>query len=228
MIKDKLISLCRSLESEKLEEVYIDIGNPIKGYQFSDFEYEYAVTVHDKVKSIYTVFNGLRIKWQFHSKNIETKFDYLEGNIQLLNFRDMMIGYDGRAWKNEIWSDKTEETELKFFQRLKPFDYFGTDTVRCVCLEMTEDRILTPDLWLFNLGHVPLRMEIQIDEYIGLLEKTKGIWGWQYFYTKIDLSDKKNSAIRENCEFIINSYPKVFDDKFENELESLFQKLVSY
>jgi len=115
---------------------------------------------------------------------------------------------------------------LEFLKRLKVLDYYGKDSVQCVCLEVTTEDVLSPNLWLFYQGLKPLRMEFDLSEYLIKLRQTRAIWGWQFFYVELNLSARKYEAIKENCELVIQWYGKIFTDGFDSELKERYQKLL--
>jgi hypothetical protein len=138
----------------------------------------------------------------------------------------MFKGFNGNFWRDEIWTGKIPAAELDFRKRLKVFDYCGIGSMQATCLEVTEDNVLSPALWLYTQGMKPLRLQFDLNEYADKLLQTKGIWGWQFFYTDISLRDENHVAIKENCELIVEWYDKIFPGDFIEELKKKYQKLV--
>jgi len=213
------------LNEANVQNIVFEVADPIHREKFKDIQEEFSVEIDEQIKKVYASFNGLRVKWEYESANTKKDSGPVEGSVRILKFQDMMIGFDGHMWRNELWMDNMKKDTLGFYQRLKPFDYYATEAVQCVCVEMTSDRKLTANLWIYDQGYEPLRLNITLEDYFIMLLKSKGIWGWQFFYTNINLAEKKNKIVRDNCKFIIDNYGKIFNDGFEKELVTIFEKL---
>ena len=94
-----------------------------------------------------------------------------------------------------------------------------------MCVEATTEDAFAESLALYQ-GLKP-EMEFDLSEYPKILRQTRAIWGWQFFFVDIKLSDRKYEAIKENCELVIQWYGKIFSDGFDSELKERYQKLLS-
>ncbi len=220
-----LIDLCKEMSSAaKLQNVVCDLSEGLAADKLDDREKEYSITISPLVRSFFSELNGFKLAWEFHDDELSAANTYIEGSSKILEFHKMFMGFDGRFWRDELWFENTPESDLKFLKRLKVLDYYGKDSVQCVCLEITNEDELSPNIWLYHQGFKPLRMEFGLNEYVNKLRQTKAIWGWQFFYVDLNLSDKKSEAIKENSELVIQWYGKIFSDGFESELRDRYSK----
>jgi hypothetical protein len=222
-----LIELCKEITSAPaLQNVACDLSPGLAAEKINDLEEEYSITISPVVRKFFSELDGFKLAWEFHNDQLGASNTYIEGSSKILNFHKMFMGFDGRFWRDELWFDNTPPADLQFLKRLKVLDYYGKDSVQCVCIEITNDDVLSPNLWLFYQGLKPLRMEFDVSEYLNKLRQTKAIWGWQFFYVDINLSDKRYEAIKENCELVIHWYGKIFSDDFDSELRDRYRKLL--
>ena len=226
-MSNTLIELCQEITSAPtLRNVVCDPSAGIAADKLDDLQEEYSVTIDPAVKSFWSKLDGFKLAWEFHSDELTASNTFIEGSAKILNFHKMFKGFDGRFWRGELWFEDTPPADLKFWKRLKVLDYYGKDSVQCVCLEITNENVLSPELWLYYQGLKPLRMEFDLSEYLNKLRQTKAIWGWQFFYVDINLSGRRYEAIRENAELVIQWYNKIFVDGFESELKDRYRKLL--
>ncbi len=220
-----LFDLCKEITSSPaLRNVVCDRSPGLAANKLDDLEEEYSVKISPVVRSVFSELDRFKLAWEFHNDELSIANTYIEGSSKILEFHKMFMGFDGRFWRDELWFENTPEADLKFLKRLKVLDYYGKDSVQCVCLEITNEDELSPNLWLFYQGLKPLRMEFDLSEYLNKLRQTKAIWGWQFFYVDINLSDKKYEAIKENSELVIQWYGKIFSDAFDSELRDRYHK----
>lgn len=189
-----------------------------------DLKEQFSVSISEDVKLFYKEINGFTLSWEYHSDELEKQNLFIEGFARILSFSEMMAGFDGRLWRNELWDDKTPGADQVFYKRLKVFDYFGKDNVHCVCLELSTENLLTNKLWIFRQGNKPVPMSINIDEYIDKLCFTKGFWGWQYLYTDDAFSLKDLEGVQTDIDLALNNYSKIFPENVYNELTELYHK----
>jgi len=220
-----LRDLCKEITSAPvLRNVVCDLSAGVAADKLDDLQQEYSVTIDPAVRSFFSELNGFKMAWEFHNDELSASNTFIEGSARILDFHKMFMGFDGRFWRNELWFENTRKSDLRFLRRLKVLDYYGKDSVQCVCLEITNEDVLSPNIWLYYQGLKPLRMEFALDEYVHKLQKTKAIWGWQFFYVDINLSDKRYEAIKENSELVIQWYGKIFSDGFDSELRDRYHK----
>jgi hypothetical protein len=222
-----LIELCKEIASAPaLQNVACDLSAGLAAEKINDLEEEYSITISPVVRKFLSELDSFKLAWEFHNNELRASNTYIEGSSRILNFHKMFMGFDGRFWLDELWFDNTPPADLQFLKHLKVLDYYGKDSVQCVCIEITSDDVLSPKLWLFYQGFKPLRMEFDVSQYLHKLRQTKAIWGWQFFYVDINLSDKRYEAIKENCELVITWYGKIFSDGFDSELRDRYRKLL--
>jgi hypothetical protein len=220
-----LIELCKEITSTPtLQNVVCERSPGLAAEKLDDREEEYSVTISPVVRKFFSELDGFKLAWEFHNDELSAANTFIEGSSKILDFHKMFMGFDGRFWRDDLWSDSTPEADLEFLKRLKVLDYYGKDSVQCVCLEVTTEDVLSSNLWLYYQGLKPLRMEFDLNEYVNKLRQTKAIWGWQFFYVDVNLSNKKYEAIKENSELVIQWYGKIFSDGFDSELRDRYGK----
>jgi hypothetical protein len=207
-------SLCEAIH-RSLRSVTCEHSPGLTSQKLSDREQEFSVTLGPEARDFFASVNGLRMEWRYETEELVANNTYVEGRTRLLDFHQMMQGFDGRFWRDE----------LAFEKRLKVLDYVSGDSSRYVCLEIVDD-VITSTLWLHQQTRPPLRLEITLDRYLDALRETKGIWDWQFLYADVDLSRHEWSAIRTGCEELVTWYPRIFEDGVETHLrERLRQRL---
>jgi len=220
-----LNELCGEINAiAALQNVVCDLSPGLSQDKLNERQQEYSVTLSPEVRTFFSELDGFKLAWEFHTEELSRSHTFIEGHVRILNFHKMFMGFDGRFWRGELWSEKTPERDLQFLKGLQVLDYYGKDSVECVCLERTDDRVLSPNLWLFYQGLIPMRMEFNLTEYASKLRQTKGIWGWQFFYVDVNLSEHEFEAVKDNCEMVIQWYGKIFRDGFESELAERYHK----
>ena len=220
-----LIELCKDITSAPpLQNVVCELSPGLSAEKLDDREQEYSVTMSPAVRRFFSELDGFRLAWEFHNDELSAAHTFIEGSSKILNFHNMFMGLDGRFWRDELWFENTPEADLKFLKRLKVLDYYGKDSVQCVCLEVTNDNVLSPNLWLFYQGLEPIRMEFDLSEYVDTLRHTKAIWGWPFFYIDINLSNRRYEGIKKNVDLVIQWYGKIFSDGFDSELRDRYRK----
>jgi hypothetical protein len=229
MMSKVLNELCQEIiATTALLNVICEISPGLSKDKLKDREEEYSITLSPVVKTFYSEIDSFKLAWEFHNEELSKSNTFIEGHAKILNFHKMFMGFDGGFWRGELWFENTPKRDLQFLKRLKVLDYYGKDSVQCVCLEITDDHVLSPNLWLFYEGLKPMRMEFDLTEYASKLRQTKAIWGWQFFYVDVNLSEPKFEAVKENCEMVIQWYGKIFSDGFESELADRYHKRLKH
>lgn len=200
-------------------------GEGLLVQELKDLEEELNVKIHDNIHNVYRQFNGFKFNWNAAEPSKIKGNIVLDGTINILKFYDMMIGYDGNHWLNELWFENMPTNKKALHQSLKIFDYYNTESIQCVCLQMSKQRELIPKLWLFSQGLPALELSITFSDYFNMIYKTKAIWGWQSFFVKQSLKGERYFSMRRNCELIIEGYVSYFDDNFEEELKNRYMEL---
>jgi hypothetical protein len=224
---ETLNELCQTINATaSLENVTCEISPGLPAQKLKDREEEYSITLSAQARRFFSELGGLKLSWEFHNDELRAGSTFIEGSSKILDFHKMFMGFDGRFWRDELWFASTPDNDLQFLKRLKVLDYYGKDSVQCVCLETMDDGLLSPNLWLFYQGIKPLRMELDLNEYPNMLRQSKAIWAWQFFYSDIDLSDPKHEGVKENCDLTLKWYGEIFSDGFEAELSDRYRKLL--
>lgn len=224
-MRETLIELCKEITSPPtLRNVVCDLSAGLSEEKLADREEEYSVTMNPVVRKFFSELDGFKLAWEFHNDELTAANTYIEGSAKILDFHKMFMGFDGGFWEDELWFEDTREADLKFLKRLKVLDYYGKDSVQCVCLEVTADKVLSPNLWLYYQGLEPMRMEFDLSEYVDKLRQTKAIWSWPFFYVDINLSNRRYEGIKKNVDLVIQWYGKIFSDGFDSELRDRYHK----
>lgn len=170
-------------------------------------EEEYSVKFDEEIVDLYEALGGLKFKWKLRNgAAIELKNkEMVEGSCWLLEPDTMMMGFDGRHWLNELWNEAMPKEKKEFKSNLKILDYFGSDNVDAVCLEIRDDQI-TPNLWVNDLDFDAHPLEIDLEKYLDLIIESRGMWGWQFFYTAMQWPD----ALKNNANILLDALPKLF------------------
>jgi hypothetical protein len=214
--RQAVATLCDTIRGATgLLDVTCDPSPGVTKETLPDLEEEYSVTISPEVSEFFTSVNGLRLAWRYEAPELAAANTYIEGRAKLLTFHEMMMGFDGRFWCDELWTESMPAAQLAFAKRLKVVDYFGTDYPRCVCLEIV-DGVVTPRLWLNRQGQRVKPLELDLSGYLSALRETKAIWGWQYLYADLNLS--RDESARATCEEIVAWYPRIFEDGFGAQL----------
>ena len=209
--------------NERIELLLYEFKEPLSTSKIDEKEEEYSLSLSREIREFYGSCGGIKLKWK--GKNLEghsgLRDKNAEGSINILDVNTMIMAFDGRHWLNELWSEKMNDELKTFKKRLKIFDYFGSDNVDAVCVEM-KNGVLTPKLWVNNLDYGVFPLELDLSAYINLSIQTKGIWGWQFFYAQMTWVNA-NHGIRNNAEHILEIYPILFgNDSVFEELRKAF------
>jgi len=226
-MRETLNELCQEItHATALRNVVCEISAGLSAEKLTDREEEYSVKLSPAVRDFFSVSDGMKLAWEFHNDELSAANTFIEGSAKILDFHKMFMGFDGRFWRGELWSETSPESDLKFLKRLKVLDYYGKDSVQYVCLEVTTENVLSGNLWLYYQGLKPMRMEFDLDDYAKKLRQTRGIWGWPFFYVDVNLSNRKYEGIKENIELVIQWFGKIFPDNFDSELKDRYRKLL--
>ena len=209
----------------KLELTAYEFKEPLSTYKIEQKEEEYGLRLTNAIKAFYRVCGRLRLKWKLRDpRDLEIDFKgSVEGSVNILDIDTVIMGFDGRHWLNELWTEKMSESDKAFKKRLKIFDYFGSDNVDAVCLEVKEGALI-PELWVNNLDYGAFRLNLDLDDYLQTLLRTRGIWGWQFFYADINWFNS-NYGIRNTAEHILKVFPQLFgQEPILKQFEDLYEQ----
>jgi len=195
------------------------------GNKLDSLEQEYSVVLSPVVRQFFGMANGFDLAWRFQDDALARFDTYIEGRAQLLSFHQMFLGFDGRFWRDELWVENAPQRDSPFLRNLKVIDYYN-HSIESVCLAVTEHDVLSPELWLYQQAGPPLRLLFDLGKYLGNLRRFRAIWGWQWFYTDINLARHEYEAVRQNCELILKWYPTIFGDDGSSELNERYRKLM--
>ncbi|WP_299189523.1 hypothetical protein [uncultured Aquimarina sp.] len=209
----KIKGLITELSSvPSISDVVFEKGIGISSEDFIDYSEEYELTIPGDIKDFYSEFDGFKLIWNYRTNELNTTNTLIEESVEVLSFYNMVKGYDGGSWENEIWDEHMLISDLELYKRLKVLDYFEKDNVHCVCVEVSEKNVLTTKLWLFRQGYKPIPMTIDITQYIDKLCFTKGFWGWQYYFTNADFSSSEFEGIKLDLQNSMTFYSKFFPE----------------
>jgi hypothetical protein len=197
----------------------------IREEDFADYADEFSIKIAKVVKDFYTEVDGFSLTWKYNPVTSGSPIQPFEGYINILPFYKMFLGTDDNLWENEIWGNQTPDKDLSFYKNLKIFDYFEKDNIHCVCLEIS-DGTLTENLWIFREGYLPLQMKIGLEEYIEKLISAKGLWGWQYLFTKADLSLEEFEGIREGIKESITLWSELLAPNVLTKIKTDFNNAI--
>ncbi|GAC1426921.1 MAG: hypothetical protein NVSMB67_30200 [Flavisolibacter sp.] len=212
-------------KDNRLEIVEYKFKEPFSKKTIDEKELEYSVKIDPLIKSFYTYCGGLKFFWKMKNSigsGISGSYE-VEGSINILDIDTLFLGFDGRQWMNELWSINQPEETKKFKKQLKIFDYFGSDNVDAVCFEV-RDLHLSPDLWLNNLDFGVFKLNVNFIKYLELLTLTKGLWGWQVFFTDIKWDNQSSASFKRQAEIILETFAMLFpDEPVREQLNTIYR-----
>jgi hypothetical protein len=163
-----------------------EAGAPLSDKEIQSFEKKHGIIFPLDLKNLFHDCNGVQIKWEV-ARGQEEKVPDMEntrfqGQIRLLTMEEIMEGWKGTGWKDDLWFDwfdevKHTEEEL-IIKDLRPFEYYDNDDSGCACFLYRDGR-LTDNVYTNSVDDGIHDLRINFEQYVDLMLMCYGVYGWQ-------------------------------------------------
>ena len=158
-------------------------GKAIKSIDIGKYEDMHKVVVPEYLKYVFSNCNGIQIKWEIGSGQKEKIPDLensaYEGSIRLLQMEEILGGWKGEGWKNDIWFEGNDYSgKKKIVKDLRPFDYYDSDDSGCACF-LYQGGKLIDNVYTNSVDDGVHDLRINFEQYIDLMLMCYGVSGWQ-------------------------------------------------
>ncbi|MEE1803291.1 hypothetical protein PUR57_32275 [Streptomyces sp. JV176] len=81
-----------------------------------------------------------------------------------------------------------------------------------------------PELWYHDFRRGTYKLDIDYCQYLNTLCVTKGVWGWQYLFTDVSLTERDFRSFALNLEKSLEILPRLFPDHDYTDLRTRLQE----
>ncbi len=208
---------------------------PCRENTFPIIENSIGVKFEENIKAFYGKMNGVNIIWDYN-KNIA-------GEINIIPIMDAMLEEYDKSWKSDMKAIKSlDDPKFQaFIQKLFSLEIYDTTadgTLRVVMeIDKTTKKPQSPKLWLWHLAGERFPLTLDFEKYIQMLLKTRGFYGWPYFFIDLKKCDFEEDyfanffaascadALPKMKEFLA-IMPKLFPETDFSEFDKLQKKII--
>jgi hypothetical protein len=210
------------------------LNPPCRANTFDVIKDSIGIIFTEEVKSFYRQTNGLTIVWEYD--------ELVAGEVNIVPIMDTMLEEYDETWKSHMIESKSFDNPnfQAFIKNLYSFDIYEESfqsTLRVVMEINKTSKPTIPKLWLWHLAGERFPLSLTFEEYIKKIFKTRGFYGWQYFFIDLNSCDFNDpyfsEFFAESCydalpkmDDFMKVMPKLFPKDDFSEFASLQQKLI--
>lgn len=212
-----------------------NLHSPCREHTFDIISKNFGVRFLKEIESFYEEMDGLSVSWSYDRK--------IEGEINILPIMDTMLEEEDEYWKENFIKIKSLQNPrfqdfISTIFSIEVYDEVSQKEMRTV-IEIDKQSKLpqNPNLWIWQIAGERYPLSIHFEEYIKILEKTRGFYGWTYFFIDLEKCNFKDEYFRN---FFASSYadafgrmrefltimPKIFPQDDFSEFEMLQENII--
>ncbi|GLW13225.1 hypothetical protein Misp01_83530 [Microtetraspora sp. NBRC 13810] len=133
-------------------------------------------------------------------------FEAIAGEFHIVHIAEAMLR---GARTSPIYPATPEEERLVEASKIfETHPVGGTGTYSALRLTRNQD---SPEIWYFDIRQGPTRLHISYGDYLDVMLRTKGLYGWQYLFAKPDPDNYGMCVslpyLRDGLDFLAHEFP---------------------